>query len=175
MGKPWKFELLHKNTHAVNSQLQGRSICAHSTDFGLGCVTCFVLLVGGVYVTTCCPWAWPLTWIGLRDISGNDASKDSKCPIALLLVSWEEHMPVNSLVQRGDLYQADIDPTNSMKPSPTDPSLNQQNHSSSAAVSGEWERISDYSFKLLNLVSFVMEEELTDKEPKQSQSKSLHY
>lgn len=84
-------------------------------------------------------------------------------------------MPVNSLVQRGDLYQADIDATNSMKPSPTDPSLNQQNHSSSAVVSGEWERISDYFFKLLNLVSFVMEEELTDKEPKQSQSKSLHY
>lgn len=84
-------------------------------------------------------------------------------------------MPVNSLVQRGDLYQAGIDPTNSMKPTPTDPSLNQQNHSSFAVVSGEWEGISDYFFKLLNLVSFVMEEELTDKEPKQSQSKSLHY
>lgn len=103
-------------------------------------------------------------------------SCDWVCPSAFLLVPWEEHVPVNSLVQRGEeTYQADIDPTNSMKSSPTDPSLNQQNHSGSAVVSGGWERISDYFSKLLNLVSFVMEEKLTDKEPKQSQSKSLHY
>lgn len=175
--EPWKIRLVLKNIHVLTrGEVYFPIPLILGLAVGLDLISCWVECISSLDA-----FELDHRLEFANGILAEMMQADLKCALVIGLVLLhfchyhEKNMPqLNPLIQRGrKTCWADPASTNNMKPSPAEPSLDQQSHLS--WPTDRWVRQSDYCFKLLNLVQFVTQQELTDKEPKESKSENLHY